>query len=773
MKRFRSDSKTNKGKTYERKDRRNNEFKEIETKLKQCQEEINVASIETFSDFPISSRTLRGLSDAGFTKPTEIQKDGIALALRGMDVLAAAKTGSGKTLAFLIPVLELLWHNKWSNMDGLGALIISPTRELALQTFEVLRKIGKHHDFSAGLVIGGKDLTEEQGKIRGTNIIICTPGRLLQHFDETASFHCDDLKALVLDEADRILDLGFKTTMNAIIENLPEDRKTLLYSATQTKSVKDLARLSLKDPKYIAVHENSKYATPVKLTQNFVEVNLEDKINFLYSFIKNHLKSKCIVFLSSCKQVKFIYETFRKFRPGVLLLSLYGKQSQMKRVGIYTKFCESQHSILFATDIAARGLDFPAVNWVLQFDCPESTDTYIHRVGRTARYEKGGQALIMLLPSELNLVEKLKERKVPIHEIKANPKRIRSIEGKLQGFCAQDQEIKHWAQRSIVSYARSVHLQSDKSIFDVKKLDFEAFAKSCGLLAPPKIRFMKKLEKKMGRTDSSTSVKSELSSSKLGIEVLADRYKDSDDPVSDDEEEESQRKNKGKGKGFLEDDSDDEEDDILVKKTGKQHHENIGELNEEEIDSKQEKAKLISKTSLAKILLRKKIKVNTKVTFNDDDEQVAASDSERSLNGEEQTDDDDTGDENSGGGINIEAAKERMKKEDKVDRQRERKRIREKHREIKLKERQERMEAENGSEVTLGVGLEQNFENEEDEDEKSGEECDEEEEEEDNEPKKKRRRFPKKKRVEEEDSGPRESTIAEDEELALRLLGAV
>merc|ERR1712226_779660 len=172
------------------------------------------------------------------------------MCLRGMDVLGAAKTGSGKTLAFLIPLIEKLYTLKWNPMDGLGALVITPTRELAYQIFEVLKKVGKYHDFSAGLVIGGKHIKDESERIGQTNIVICTPGRLLQHMDETAVFHADNLQMLVLDEADRILDLGFQQSMNAIIENLPSQRQTLLFSATQTKSVKDLARLSLKDPMY-------------------------------------------------------------------------------------------------------------------------------------------------------------------------------------------------------------------------------------------------------------------------------------------------------------------------------------------------------------------------------------------------------------------------------------------------------------------------------------------------------------------------------------------
>ncbi|KAH3727055.1 hypothetical protein DPMN_052981, partial [Dreissena polymorpha] len=236
-------------------------------KLDQAKSEFDSSKANLFTDFPLSQKTLKGLASGKFEKPTDIQREAIHLALNGNDILGAAKTGSGKTLAFLVPVLECLFREKWSQNDGLGALIISPTRELAFQTFEVLKKIGKFHDFSAGLVIGGKPLKEEAGRINRTNIVVCTPGRLLQHMDETSYFTADSLKLLVLDEADRILDLGFAQTMNAIIENLPSERQTLLFSATQTRSVKDLARLSLHDPVFVSVHENASQSTPVQLEQ--------------------------------------------------------------------------------------------------------------------------------------------------------------------------------------------------------------------------------------------------------------------------------------------------------------------------------------------------------------------------------------------------------------------------------------------------------------------------------------------------------------------------
>uniref|UniRef100_A0A665T0S0 ATP-dependent RNA helicase n=1 Tax=Echeneis naucrates TaxID=173247 RepID=A0A665T0S0_ECHNA len=362
--------------------------------------DINSKEVVKFSDFPISKKTLLGLQECQYRQPTEIQKQTVGLALQGKDVLGAAKTGSGKTLAFLIPVLECLYRQQWSAMDGLGALIISPTRELAYQTFETLRKIGKNHEFSAGLIIGGKEVKSEMERIHRTNIVICTPGRLLQHMDENATFHASNLQILVLDEADRILDMGFADTLNAILENLPTSRQTLLFSATQTKSVKDLARLSLKDPEYAWVHEKAKFSTPATLEQSYVVCDLHQKINMLYSFIKSHLKKKIIVFFACCKEVQYLFRAFCRLRPGMPILALHGKQQQMKRVEVYNDFLRKHNAVLFATDIAARGLDFPAVNWVLQFDCPEDADTYIHRVGRTARYKEGGEALLLLNPSE-------------------------------------------------------------------------------------------------------------------------------------------------------------------------------------------------------------------------------------------------------------------------------------------------------------------------------------------------------------------------------------
>ncbi len=447
---------------------------------------------KTFTDLPLSQTTASGLEASHFKALADIQQKAIPFALKGSDILGAAKTGSGKTLAFLIPVLENLYRRKWTELDGLGALILSPTRELAIQIFEVLRKIGRYHTFSAGLVIGGKSLREERERLGRMNILVCTPGRMLQHMDQTAAFEIDNLQMLVLDEADRIMDMGFQSTVDAIVEHLPKERQTLLFSATQTKKVSDLARLSLRDPEYVSVHEAASSATPSTLQQNYITTPLHDKLDTLWSFLRANLKFKILVFLSSGKQVRFVYESYRHLQPGIPLLHLHGRQKQTARLDITTRFSATKNACLFATDVVARGLDFPAVDWVIQLDCPEDADTYIHRVGRTARYERNGRAVLFLEPSEEEgMLKRLEQRKVPIERINVRQKKQQSIKNQLQNMCFKDPELKYLGQKAFVSYTRSIHLQKDKEVFKLKELPLEEFASSLGLPGAPKIKFLK------------------------------------------------------------------------------------------------------------------------------------------------------------------------------------------------------------------------------------------------------------------------------------------
>lgn len=444
-----------------------------------------------FNQLPLSQKTKDGLRDSKFTKMTDIQRASLPHSLAGRDILGAAKTGSGKTLAFIIPVLEKLYKQRWGPQDGVGSIIISPTRELASQLFEVLKSVGKHHGFSAGLLIGGrKDVDMEKEHVNDLNILVCTPGRLLQHMDETPNFECSQLQVLVLDEADRILDVGFKKVINAIVSQLPKHRQTFLFSATQTKSVQDLARLSLKDPEYISVHEESVTATPSRLHQTAMIVPLDQKLDMLWSFVKAHLNSRILVFLSSCKQVKFVFEAFKKLRPGIPLKCLHGRMKQERRMGIYSQFCEKR-SILISTDVASRGLDFnKAVDWVVQVDCPDDVASYIHRVGRTARYLSAGRSVLFLMPTEMKMLEKLQEKKIPVEFIMANTKRLQPVSGLLAALLVKYKDLQSLAQRAFITYLRSIYKQRDKEVFDVMKLPIDEFSASMGLPMTPKIRFL-------------------------------------------------------------------------------------------------------------------------------------------------------------------------------------------------------------------------------------------------------------------------------------------
>lgn len=241
--------------------------------------------------------------------------------------------------------------------------------------------------------------------------------------------------------------MGFAKTLSALLAHLPKSRQTLLFSATQTQSVKQLARLSLKDPTHIGIEEN-KLATPDTLSQHFSICELDKKLDVLWSFIRMHLRSKILVFLSSGKQVRFVFECFCRMQPGIPLLHLHGRQKQSARLATYTRFTTSQHAVLFATDIAARGLDFPSVAWVVQVDAPEDAETYIHRVGRTARYDSSGKGLLLLLPSEQKgMLTALEKKGIKIEHIKIKPSKTQSIQNQLQNLAFQDPEIKYLGQR--------------------------------------------------------------------------------------------------------------------------------------------------------------------------------------------------------------------------------------------------------------------------------------------------------------------------------------
>ncbi len=515
-------------------DRRRFHKKHFE-ELKELQEEAenfdpkDYPNLSKFSDLPLTEEMQKGLQESGFIDITDIQREAIPICLKGQDILGAARTGSGKTLAFLVPILERLTYDKWDEMDGVGALIISPTRELAVQTYEVLLKIGKYCSLSAGLVIGGKDYKFEQERIGRINILVGTPGRILQHMDESVSLKLDNLQMLVFDEADRILDMGFKKTIDSILSELPPERQTMLFSATQTKSVKDLARLSLVNPKYISTSADNESLTPESLDQYYVSTELYEKVDLLWSFIKSHLKSKILVFFSSSKQVHFTYESFRKLRPGIQLLKLHGRQKEKARLETTSAFTHASHCCLFATDVVARGLDFPAVDWVIQVDCPEDAATYVHRVGRSARFGRSGKSMLMLLPSEEEpYLQRLSTKRIEVKKLKVKGSKKKSIRSQLQSLCFESPELKYLGQKAFVSYCKSIFVQKDKDVFDLTKLPLQKFAASLGLPGTPNVKFLKRAQegKVLSESELLKMKKKKNASRKLRLLATADENGD-------------------------------------------------------------------------------------------------------------------------------------------------------------------------------------------------------------------------------------------------------
>ncbi|XP_040214294.1 ATP-dependent RNA helicase DDX18 [Rana temporaria] len=443
---------------------------------------------ESFSSLSslVDESTLRAISEMGFTHMTEIQHKTIRPLLEGRDVLAAARTGSGKTLAFLIPAIELVYKLKFMPRNGTGVLILSPTRELAMQTYGVLKELMAHHVHTYGLIMGGSNRSAEAQKLaNGINIIVATPGRLLDHMQNTPGFMYKNLQCLVIDEADRILEVGFEQEMKQIIGLLPKRRQTMLFSATQTRKVEDLARISLKkEPLYVGVDDNKDTATVDGLEQGYVVCSSEKRFLLLFTFLKKNRKKKMMVFFSSCMSVKFHYELLNYIDLPVM--AIHGKQKQTKRTTTFFQFCNADSGILLCTDVAARGLDIPEVDWIIQYDPTDDPKEYIHRVGRTARGIGGrGHALLILRPEELGFLRFLKQAKVPLSEFEFSWSKISDIQSQLEKLIEKNYYLHKSAQEAYKAYIRAYDSHSHKQIFNVNTLDLPKVCTSFGFRIPP------------------------------------------------------------------------------------------------------------------------------------------------------------------------------------------------------------------------------------------------------------------------------------------------
>ncbi|XP_076357745.1 putative ATP-dependent RNA helicase pitchoune [Tachypleus tridentatus] len=436
----------------------------------------------------VSELTLKGIADMGFTNMTEIQAKAIPHLLEGRDLVGAAKTGSGKTLAFLIPAIELIYKLKFMPRNGTGVIVISPTRELSMQSFGVLKELLKHHYHTYGLVMGGTNRQSEAQKLsKGVNILIATPGRLLDHLQNTPKFLYKNLQCLIIDEADRILDIGFEEELKQIIKILPKRRQTMLFSATLTKKTEDLIKLALKkEPLYIGIEDIKEKATVEGLEQGYVVCPSEKRFLLLFTFLKKNRKKKVMVFFSSCMSVKFHHELLNYIDLSVM--SIHGKQKQTKRTTTFFQFCNAESGILLCTDVAARGLDIPCVDWIVQYDPPDDPKEYIHRVGRTARGEGGrGHALLILRPEELGFLRYLKQAKVPLQEFDFSWNKITNIQPQLEKLISKNYFLHMSAKEAYKAYVRAYDSHHLKQIYDVNTLDLISVAKSFGFAVPPSV----------------------------------------------------------------------------------------------------------------------------------------------------------------------------------------------------------------------------------------------------------------------------------------------
>lgn len=359
------------------------------------------------------------ISRLGFAKPTPVQSAAIPLFLSHKDVVVEAVTGSGKTLAFLIPIVEILKKRKPAlRKNEVGAIIVSPTRELAIQTWEVLGELLKDYpELKQVILIGGAEVSQDFDRIaeNGCNILVTTPGRLLDILERnTEAVVVKSLEILVLDEADRLLNLGFERTINSILERLPKQRRTGLFSATMSDALSELIRTGLRNPVKVTIKvENTstkvEQRTPESLKSFYTICDYEHRLPFTLNFLRNHSAKKTIMYFGTCASVEYFNRAIPLLPKGILkglpsIVALHGRMEHRKRQKIYHEFLTAERSIMICTDLAARGLDFSDVDLVLQYEAPQDPTTFIHRCGRTARSGRSGEALLLLSQSEDNYV---------------------------------------------------------------------------------------------------------------------------------------------------------------------------------------------------------------------------------------------------------------------------------------------------------------------------------------------------------------------------------
>jgi len=357
-----------------------------------------------FDDYRISSDIKRNLETLGFRRPTDIQYKAITPILKGDDVLAIAQTGTGKTAAFAIPIIDMVHQQKSSSRsEFLCCLVMVPTRELALQITEVFQTIGKHTLVKTACVFGGVDQEPQISKLKsGVDILVATPGRM---FDLVSQGHIllDKIQILVLDEADHMLALGFIKDIRQLIHYLPKYRQTLFFSATINPEIKELAYSLVTNP--IRIEISPKDPVAKNVTHSVAMIDMDDKRFFLERLIKEHPESKILVFVRTKVRAERVFKAME--RVDIKTVTIHGDKEQKDRLDVMTLFKSGEVKVLIATDVSARGIDIPDVDYVINYDLPDVAENYVHRVGRTGRGVKKGLAISFCSPEEKPVLDEI------------------------------------------------------------------------------------------------------------------------------------------------------------------------------------------------------------------------------------------------------------------------------------------------------------------------------------------------------------------------------
>ncbi|KAJ5140118.1 ribosomal RNA processing protein [Penicillium atrosanguineum] len=363
-------------------------------------EDTTTAVPKSFKELGIIDSLCEACETMGYKAPTPIQAESIPLALQGRDLIGLAETGSGKTAAFALPILQALMEKP----QPLFSLVLAPTRELAYQISLSFETLGSTIGVRTAVIVGGMDMVPQSIALgKKPHIIVATPGRLLDHLENTKGFSLRGMKYLVMDEADRLLDMDFGPILDKILKVLPRERRTFLFSATLSSKVESLQRASLSNPMRVSV--STKYQTVSTLQQSFLLRPHKHKDIYLVYLLNEFVGQSAIVFTRTVHETQRVAVLLRTLGFGAI--PLHGQLSQSSRLGALGKFRSRSRDILVATDVAARGLDIPSVDVVLNFDLPTDSKTYIHRVGRTARAGKSGVAVSFVTQYDVEIWQRI------------------------------------------------------------------------------------------------------------------------------------------------------------------------------------------------------------------------------------------------------------------------------------------------------------------------------------------------------------------------------